>query len=273
MGPVALFADLDRTLIYSHRAVELGTGAGDIAGLVEVETISAHASSFITSTAAAGLEHLTGAGALVPVTSRTIEQYRRVHLPGPAPAIALVALGGRLLRGGVTDDDFSALVASTMLTATAPIEDVTSLVASVVAALVAGHDQVTAVRQVEDLFLVILLQDGARPPEWLEELAGLTRAQGWTCSREGRRILVVPSGLSKGSSARLLADELGVATMLAAGDATSDASLVASADRAMVPAHGDLAATDLPGNVLVSRNAGVLAGEEIVTWASALVGG
>ena len=39
----------------------------------------------------------------MPVTTRTVEQYRRVRLPGPRPASRSCANGGRLLVDGVED--------------------------------------------------------------------------------------------------------------------------------------------------------------------------
>src|SRR5947208_5976810 len=94
---VLVASDLDRTLIYSRKARSLGVDAADA---VCVEVHDEKESSFVTAAAAAGLAALADEAVLVPVTTRIVEQYRRVRLPGREPAYAIAANGGVLLVDG-----------------------------------------------------------------------------------------------------------------------------------------------------------------------------
>ena len=51
--------------------------------------------------AAKQLGHVVEASTFVPVTTRVVEQYRRVELPGAPPQYAIAANGGVLLIDGV----------------------------------------------------------------------------------------------------------------------------------------------------------------------------
>lgn len=107
-----LFADLDRTLIYSANALDPTAPQTPAPRLRCVEMRRGRPASFVTETAAAGIGRLLDSQLLIPVTTRSVKQYRRVRLPGPVPRLALVANGGRLLRDGVVDASYSAAVAA-----------------------------------------------------------------------------------------------------------------------------------------------------------------
>ncbi|MDR1579784.1 MAG: hypothetical protein LBS35_05460, partial [Synergistaceae bacterium] len=91
-----LFAsDLDNTLIHSYRVAE----AGDIC----VETRDGKKLSFMSPKAHGILKDIAAKCAFVPVTTRSLEQYRRLDL-GVKPKYALVANGALLLIDGEVDE-------------------------------------------------------------------------------------------------------------------------------------------------------------------------
>ena len=96
-------SDLDRTLIYSRAARELGA---DDAPALCVEVYDGEQISFMSAAAARAFAALTARVAVVPVTTRVIEQYRRVQLPGGPSTYAVVANGGQLLVDGRPDRDW-----------------------------------------------------------------------------------------------------------------------------------------------------------------------
>ena len=89
MTPLAA-ADLDRTLIFSRAAL------GDaVNGPIRcVEHHDGEPASWLTEAAAHDVAALADAGSLVPVTTRTQEQYARVALPGGPSRWAVCANGG-----------------------------------------------------------------------------------------------------------------------------------------------------------------------------------
>ena len=100
--PAIVCLDLDRTLIYSAAALDLGVPDADAPRLLCVEVYRGAPLSYMTETAAELLRDLQGRH-VVPTTTRTPEQLARVHLPGPPPRYAIASNGGHLIVDGVPD--------------------------------------------------------------------------------------------------------------------------------------------------------------------------
>lgn len=264
---MTLFAsDLDRTLIYSPEALLLPPGDELRATLLCVERRRGREVSFMTRAAARDLSLLVRADSLVPVTARSAAEYRRILWPGRPPQLALVAHGGRLLREGRPDREF-ALRTRRRLSGTAEV----ATAATTLARLIRRRPFVSALRQVDDLYCLVVVDPASTPEPWLAELAASCETLGWRVVLERRKVYCLPGPLDKGAAARDLAGLLGCDGLLAAGDSPGDESLVRRAEAARVPAHGALAGTDWTGTVVqVTRAAGVLAGEEIACWARRL---
>jgi len=263
---LGVFSDLDRTLVYSPSALALATSDEEAPRLLCVEVHHGRPLSFVTEPAAAGLTALTEAGVLVPVTTRTPAQYRRLHLPGPMPKFALVANGGRLLRDGVEDLDYTAALTTRLAGQGAPFAEVWSQLRTL-SWSTTGRGFVEKARDAEGLFCYAVVDRSAMPEGWLDELAGFCGERGWAVSVQGRKVYCVPAGLSKAAAVREVAAMLGVATVAAAGDSLLDRDLLEVADLGIRPAHGELHEVGwTAAHVEVTRCAGVAAGEEIVAW-------
>lgn len=266
MAGVAAFSDLDRTLVYSPSALLLAEPDEEAPRLLCVEVHHGRPLSFVTERAAEGIETLTTAGVLVPVTTRTPGQLRRIHLPGAVPKFALAANGGRLLRDGEEDLDYSAALAGRLDGAGAPFGEVWSHLRAL-SWSDTGRAFVEKARNADGLFCYAVVDRHTVPETWVEELAGFCGERGWRVSVQGRKVYCVPLGLSKAHAMREVAAMLGVDTMLAAGDSLLDRDLLEAADLAIRPAHGELADAGWTAPHLdVTRARGAAAGEEIVEW-------
>ena len=270
MTSVGVFSDLDRTLVYSPSALQLAEPDEEAPRLLCVEVHHGRPLSFVTERAADGLAALAAAGVLVPVTTRTPEQYRRIHLPGPTPKFALTANGGRLLRDGEEDLDYTAALEARLSGAGAPFEEVWSHLRAL-SWSDAGRAFVETARGAEGLFCYAVVDRDGMPDGWVEELTGFCTERGWSVSVQGRKVYCVPVGLSKGTAMREVAAILGVDRVAAAGDSLLDRELLEAADVACRPAHGELADAGWTApHVTVTRACGAAAGEEIVDWMVAL---
>ncbi|MEX0429065.1 HAD family hydrolase [Nocardioides sp. DS6] len=270
MSGVAVFSDLDRTLVYSPSALLLTMPDEEAPRLLCVEVYQGRPLSFVTERAAGGIGALTEAGVLVPVTTRTPEQYRRIHLPGPTPKFALTANGGRLLRDGEEDLDYTAALDARLAGEGAPYDEVWSHLQEL-AGSEAGSAFVEKARGADGLFCYAVVDRDALPAGWVEELGGYCTERGWTVSVQGRKVYCVPVGLSKGTAMREVAVMLGSRTVAAAGDSLLDRELLEAADVAIRPAHGELADSGWTApHLTVTRGRGAAAGEEIVDWMVAL---
>ncbi len=251
--------DLDRTLIYSAAA------AGSTQGLQVVEHLDGAPLSHATPASWELLAELSRRAVVVPVTTRTEAQYGRVRLP-VLPRYALCGNGGVLLADGVRDPEWDAWAAATAAEA-APLPELLAPLEAV-----AGEPWVRTVRSAEGLFAYLVAQTReAIPAGWLADAGAAATAAGATLSVQGRKVYVVPAGLSKAAGLlrlrRLLAGEGPAPRLLCAGDSLLDAPMLLAADAAVRPRHGELHDRGWTGaRVEVTSATGAAAGEEIVRW-------
>ncbi len=255
---VLVASDLDRTLIYSRAARELGA---DDQPARCVEVYDGQPASFMTEAAARQLGELARATTLVPVTTRVLDQYLRVRLPGPPPRFAVVANGGVLLVDGVRDRGWSRRVARD-LAVSVPLETVWTHVAQVC------RPEFTAkLRNASDLFCYAVIRPGRVPDGFVAEQTAWAQGRGWRTSLQGRKLYWVPEGLSKSAAVREVAQRLCAGYVLAAGDSLLDIDLLLAADRGIHPRHGELWEQGWAApTVATTASSGIAAGAEIVHW-------
>ncbi|MFI6729984.1 HAD family hydrolase [Streptomyces atratus] len=253
-------SDLDRTLIYSTAALQLPMPDAEAPRLLCVEVYDHKPLSYMTETAATLLDELARTTVFVPTTTRTREQYGRIHLPGPAPRFAICANGGHLLVDGESDPDWQTQVSRRLA-------DECASLAEVRAHLLAAADPAWLLKErvAEDLFAYLVVERALLPEGWVKELGEWAETRGWTVSLQGRKIYAVPGPLTKSAAMNEVARRTGATLTLAAGDSLLDADLLLAADRAWRPAHGELADTGWSApHVDVTTEHGVAAGEEIL---------
>ncbi|MFE9423526.1 HAD family hydrolase [Kitasatospora sp. NPDC006697] len=226
-------SDLDQTLIYSARAV----GDADVPLRVVEHGPGGEPMSSVTERAAELLSEVGRRALLVPVTTRTVEQYLRVRLPGRS-RYAICANGGRLLVDGESDRDWEATVDARLAAAGIPLAEVTARLAAT-----ADPSWLLKRRTAEGLFAYLVVERAALPAGWLAELGGWCAERGWRVSLQGRKVYAVPTALTKSAGVAGLRGRLpGDHPVMAAGDSLLDADLLAAADAAWYPGHGELAA-------------------------------
>ncbi|ONH28316.1 sucrose-6-phosphate hydrolase [Pseudofrankia asymbiotica] len=257
--------DLDQTLIFSRRSFRLGEGVAE-PPLVTVEHLDGEPAAFMTEAAFASVAELAGRAVLVPVTTRTLGQYRRVRL-GVTPAYAVAANGGHLLVDGEPDPAWAATVAG-RLRAGAPLAD---LLAVAERLAVGGWCRLT--RVADDLFIYLVAHDREGIPD-LTEVTAEVEAAGWTVSVQGRKVYLVPAALTKQAALAEVARRAGADRVAAAGDSLLDAPMLLAADTAVRPAHGELhdRAWTAP-HLHVTAAPGLLAGEELLAHLTGIVAG
>jgi hypothetical protein len=256
-------SDLDRTLIYSRAAMALGDGpAVSPSDLICVEVLDGQPLSFLTATAAGLLTRLAEVSVFVPTTTRTLDQLRRVQLPGISARYAVAANGGHLVVDGEPDPDWAAEVRRVLAETSVPIDEVWP-------GLVAVCDPAWThkLRRADELFGYAVIDRAALPGSFVAEITDWCRERGWITSLQGRKLYFVPSRLTKSSAVREVVRRVGASDFVAAGDSLLDAELLAAAALGIRPGHGEL--FDLgwsESHVAVTAGAGGRAGEQIAQW-------
>ncbi len=250
--------DLDKTLIFSARSARLPAD-GAAHELVEVERLDGAPLSFATARELALLAELDRAAIVVPVTTRTLAQYRRVDLR-IRPRYAIAANGGHLLVDGEPDPAWAAVVTAEVDAACAPLAEMLAL-----AERFAAGGWARVVRAADDLFVYLVAHSRPDIPD-LTGFAADALAGGWEMSAQGRKVYLVPSVLTKQRAVDEVRRRAGAGPLLAAGDSVLDIPMLLAADVAVRPAHGELHELGWTApRLTVTAAVGALAGEELVT--------
>jgi hypothetical protein len=249
--------DLDGTVLFSPRSLVAGDD-----GLKPVDMREGRTLTSMTAAATGEWIRLVRTGALVPATTRSVPQYLRLRLPGPAPKVAIVCNGARLLVDGEPDADWEHRMRRRMRGSAA-----FDLVWRQVTRWYGRHP-FAAVRAVDDLFIYLTVHERA---EWFMAFAATaatwTAGVGWRASLQGRKLYLLPAALDKAAAASHVAERLAADRVVAGGDSLLDLGMLRTADAAIRPAHGELHLSDvaLPG-CRVTRTSGARAGDEILRW-------
>lgn len=273
-GQASLFAcDLDRTLIFSLEAAALGAGPGpvDPASLHCVELLDDEPLSYVTPEVPVLLRRLSELCTFVPVTTRSIRQYRRVDLftGDRTPEWAVCANGGHLLWRGRPDVAWHRSMGRILAATGVDPRDVAGRLAAL-------GDWCTRPRLADDLFVYAVVEreraDGTR----IAELGDWLGERGWLLSCQGRKLYATPVGLEKWTAVKEVGDRTGATRIGAAGDSLLDLRMLDGADYSVRPPHGEL---EVVGHTvdLVLPVTGVGAGAAVlaagIAWAEPSVTG
>lgn len=215
---ILLATDLDNTLIYSYKR-ESGSG-------VCVEYKDGKALSYIEREAYRMLQNLPQNLCLVPVTTRSLEQYRRVLLyPDRVPHYALCANGAILLRHGEVDQDWLA-------DSYAMIAEERPILEQGLALLEQDAEVTLAPRLVDGLFVFAKTRN---PQQSLKGLAAHLNTTKIFLDQVGEKVYIFPKLLDKGLGLKRLAALLSPEFTIAAGDSSFDIPMLRAADLAVIP--------------------------------------
>lgn len=213
-----LFAsDLDNTLIFSYKHRK----ENDVC----VEYLDGIEQSFMTPLGIELLSAVTRHSRLVPITSRSIAQYQRIHLPGiPAPEYALTTNGAILLKNGKIDrkwqEESFRMIAPWM----EEMERMLPVLASI--------EEVLRYRIIDEMYLFAICDDASKAQKVKTMLEHETTLP---IEITGRKVYFFPPSLSKGMALKRLRQLLLPDTVIAAGDSPIDLSMLQEADIAFLP--------------------------------------
>ena len=206
-----LFSDLDGTLIFSAARKQVGD--------IVIERKDGREISCITARQRELFPKLSN---VIPVTTRSVEQYRRIEFArfGFEPRYALCANGGVLLVNGEIDEEWSEWSAEIYRECEAELSDFRERMES-------DPRRCFEVRLVDGLFL---FTKSAEPPETLRYLGAGVLCESFFM---GEKVYVIPKKLNKGAAVKRLAERLKLSAFAAAGDSLMDASMLNAADTAI----------------------------------------
>lgn len=260
-------SDLDQTLIYSQpleRAEQLGDR------IVTAELIDGKARSYMSSSAYQQLQELMTELIFIPVTTRTMQQYFRIHLISQMlkPTYAVTSNGGNIVIDGHPDLEWQASILARVSETSAHVKDVNRLMKQVL-----SPEWVISSSYCDELFFSHITDRAKIPLQEVAEMSAELRRMGWNTSIQGRKIYVVPGAVNKGDAVAYLKQLTEEHKVVASGDSLLDQCLLDFADFSMAPRHGELFRQEQQqstGSYTFTEVDGIFATDEILNYVKAV---
>lgn len=255
-------SDLDRTLIYSKRAME-DYPLDEKIDLVPVEQKLKNDVSFMSKSSLEYLQRLSKKLLFVPVTTRSLEQYQRILFSETLIKYAVTTNGANIHYQGTPLREWESKVSKEMADSSVHLQELISLITQ------HFHFQ-GEMRVVEDLFFYYHLTEIVSA-EVVEELVSSLFNLGWRVSLQGRKLYFVPTAISKGKAIQFIQEREEVTTLIGAGDSLFDDDFLKLCQYPFVLGHGELASYPLQEHYNVVRQVGIKGGEELLKSITQLV--
>ncbi|WP_462411949.1 HAD family hydrolase [Neobacillus sp. Marseille-QA0830] len=251
-------SDLDRTLIYSDRAIDtLGLPEG--ADLKPVEKTGNRWVAHMTGTALSALRELAQNSLFIPVTTRTIEQFNRIVIfEGDIPIkYAITSNGARILMNGKPLEEWTEYISKSMDGQSVSPKEFLSLMKD---SRLAWKGEW---KQAEDLFFYSIVEE-VPPDSFIKAISTFAQTNGWRISLQGRKLYFIPNAINKGAALDFICKREGQKAIAGAGDSRLDLDFLTLCQLGFVPKHGEVAKEALDLGLTVTSQTGVKAGEEIL---------
>ncbi|MEK4027612.1 HAD family hydrolase [Pseudobacillus sp. FSL P4-0506] len=254
-------SDLDRTLIYSNRFFDATKPDMPIRN---VEIYKGKEISFMTEKAIDLLRELSEQMMFLPVTTRTVDQYKRISLfqEEIRPKYAVTCNGGVILENGQVDRDWQGYMEAKINQNSTPLEEVKKKISQT-----ADSVWLESIRVVDHFFIYLIIKPELAPAEVMNEYAEWAAECGWIFSLQGRKVYFVPSFVNKWDAVQYLSEKEGKKQVFTAGDSYLDLCLIEKSGCGLIPRHGEAAAKH--GHLGLTKASGILAAEEILEAALA----
>lgn len=261
-----LASDLDRTLIYSQKAIAQ-FNSHKASELYTAEVYENKPFSFMTPKAQDLAEKLIKREHLVPVTTRIRSQYDRIRLsPNQTPQWAVIANGAEVLFNGERDTEWHAHI-------TTELEKVSATVAELSHCFERFNSEPWFLKKriADNWFIYALIERDLLTQSSIDEIQFLAQDHNWQLSIQGRKLYLVPNPINKFKAIEYVSHKKEASTILAAGDSLLDKPLVEGAHQGLIPAHGELFDEVSRGrysndSLIITKNAGIVAAEEILQY-------
>ncbi len=215
MKKVILATDLDNTLIFSFKR----KAPMDIC----VEINKDKPQSYMTPKSVELFEFLAQKINLIPVTTRSVEQYQRIKFPIP-PSYALTTNGAILLYNGNYQKDWC--------TASKKIIEPYYEKMKHLCAVLSEQGLYVRTRIVDERYVFAYCADGVNSEHCAESYYGTTDL---IVQASGRKLYFFPPQIDKGTAVQKLKQFLGGGMLICAGDSRIDVPMLEQADLALVP--------------------------------------
>lgn len=172
------------------------------------------------------LEHVRSQIEFIPVTTRSMAQYKRIHFPSNCqPEYALTTNGGILLHQGVRDREWYQKSLSLTRNASGDLKDGMQM-------LEKDPNRILEVRLVDGLFVYTKSQ---HPKDTLAQLRNQLDLNRVSVVNHNQKIYIVPKELDKGTALERMKERMKADYIICAGDSVFDLPMLYKADLPILP--------------------------------------
>lgn len=212
-------SDLDNTLIYSYKR-----NIGDDKVLVELK--EQKQLSYMTKISYLLLEEIQSKVEFIPITTRSLEQFRRIELSSHwKPRYSLTSNGGILLDGDKIDENWYQQSLSLIEPSYGELTDSMKL-------LEEDKNISFDIRMVDGLFVFTKSDDVDATISRLSELLDINKVSVFN---NGSKVYVLPKNLSKGIAMERMKEFMKADFVISAGDSEFDVPMLLKSDLAVFP--------------------------------------
>lgn len=251
-------SDLDRTLIYSKRAIN-ELGKPEETKLKPVEKKEGNWVAYMSNASFLALKELARRYLFVPVTTRTTEQFNRFVIFGDEIWIkyAITANGACILYDGKPMAEWSEHILHRLQSESVQQDELLSLLKR------EGFRFTGQMKQAEKLFFYFILNN-LLSKSAMQAIHDFSSKYGWRTSLQGRKLYFIPQSISKGSALEYICQLEGEKAIAGAGDSILDWDFLQNCNYRIVPKHGELAGLLESKDYTLTTETGVKVGEEII---------
>ena len=219
--------DMDRTIIYSQRFLD---EYKPDTNYEIAETKGDKIISYISTPVKSRLFQMNKMDniTIVPVTTRSIEEFERINI-GLNVKYAIVSNGGTILEDGKPMQEWEEYIKSKnclvdLMQASLDLTDLESTTRET--------------KFIDNKYLFNKVEDEKLFDIEISEL--INKYPNINFTRQRKKIYAIPKDFSKAIALRWLQNKLKVDKLVASGDSELDLPMLAIADYAIIPEHGDL---------------------------------
>lgn len=210
-------SDLDNTLIYSYKK--------NIEDAICVEYLNGCAQSFCTKRTINLLQDICDKLLFVPITARSLEQYKRITWPERCkPYYAVTTNGAILLENNQVDVEW--------LNQSKTLVDSWKKEMWLMEKLLSGKTGLKRVSIVDEMYLYAVGEDENIAQYYANLFHEKTELQ---IEVSGRKIYLLPLDLNKGNAVERLRQKFGDQIIISAGDSQMDIAMLQKADISIFP--------------------------------------
>lgn len=205
--------DLDNTMIYSYKQ---NIGENKMC----VEIYNGREISFITNKTYELLQEVSKKVLIVPITTRTTEQYNRIDLKIGVPKYALTCNGGVLLINGEEDSEWYNHSYNMIADSLDELKKAEILLEN-------DANRSFEVRNIKSLFV---FTKSDKPEETIQLMKRLLDLNKIDVFSNGVKVYAVPKALTKGKALERLKAKLSPKMIISAGDSEFDVPMLNASD-------------------------------------------